>query len=124
MNRREPDWSEWEPSAEQLEAQVDRLINDTDEALEWLSCEALADDEATGSYHFGAISSVALFRLGMSDTSTPEQCKNIFATLRQRFTDAKLEQITEAALAKAQGDYQDACDEARIEAYISRRDAQ
>ena len=105
MSKR-PSFADYEPTVEQREAQVDHCIERGDEFLDWLACEALADDVREPSSYFGPISTVELFRtVGMNPDATPEQCKQVFAELRSRFTDDRLELITHRAKEQAIKDW-------------------
>lgn len=117
MSRR-PDWADYVPTPEQTEAALLGLIERGDEFLEWVSCEALADDIREPSRYFpeaGGISSVEMFRKAAAGEFTAEQCRDVFRELVERFKDARLEQITEVAKAQAIKDWPED-ERARLEA--------
>jgi hypothetical protein len=116
MSKR-PSFADYEPTVEQREAQVDHFI-EGDEFLDWLACEALADDVREPSHYFpegGGISSVEMVRRAASGAFNAEQCLDVFRELRARFTDDRLELITQRAKEQAIKDWPDDV-RARLEA--------
>lgn len=99
MSRRPP-WADYEPTPEEFEGSLLDMIESGDEFIEWVSCEALADDIREPSIYFpeaGGISTVEMFRKACAGEFTAEQCRDVFRTLVERFKDARLEQINEHA---------------------------
>lgn len=107
MSRR-PQWSEWTPTVDQIEAQVKACIVDGEEFLDWLATEALADDLREPSKRFpecGGISSVEMVRRAASGAFNAEQCLDVFRELRDRFADDKHELIADLAKEQAIRDW-------------------
>lgn len=107
MSRR-PSWTNYEPTAEQVEAQLMNCIEQGEEFLEWLSCEALADDLREPSERFpecGGISSVEMVRKAAAGEFTAEQCRDVFRELVERFKDARLETLQQMAKGQAIKDW-------------------
>lgn len=96
-------WDFFEATESQRAHEVCELIQ-SEECLEWLSCEALADDKRVATSCFGWISPTEMFRLALKPDSTPEQCKAVFTELRQRFAASRRDDIEERAKARAMRD--------------------
>lgn len=103
-----PSWANYEPTAEQVEAQLMNCIEQGDEFLEWLSCEALADDLREPSEYFsecGGISCVEMVRKAAAGEFTAEQCQHVFKELVSRFADARHETLVQMAKEQAIKDW-------------------
>lgn len=86
-----------EPTVEQIEAAVERLISRNEEAFYMFDGATTADTDRQHSDYFGQISSLELRQLQYNPDATAEQHKAAGMELRRRLIDAEQELIEEIA---------------------------
>lgn len=94
---------DYEPTVEEIEAQVERLISRNEEAFYMFDGATTADTDRQPSEYFGQISSLELRQLQYNPDATAEQHKAAGMELRRRLIDAEqelLETMAEAAAEK------------------------
>lgn len=100
----EIDWTEFTPSVEQIEREVERCIDDNCEHWSMFDGAVTADTEREMSGFFGEISSLELRQMQYDPAATAEQVKEACMELRKRFIDAELELLTSRAKEQAKVD--------------------